>query len=392
MKKRPLHSAPPSRTVPLSRPDFGPEALKRVREVLDDGWVTQGPRVEAFERAFAAKTGARHAVAVTSATTGLHLVMACLGIGRGDEVIVPGFTFVATANAVIHAGARPVLADVSPRDYNMTPADAKRRITRRTRAILLVHQFGHPADLAGFRRLCREEDILLIEDAACAIGSLWKNRPIGDGSAPAVFSLHPRKVITTGEGGMIVTNDDELAARLRSARFHGAMASTQWKKPFETGVGEVFAMAGWNYKMTDIQAAIGLEQLEHLEEFVERRRHLAGRYDLAFRRIKGVTVARDRRGAMGNGQSYYILLPDHPTRERVHKWLTKNHVMTRRGMQSLNALPYLCARFGSVILERAEQISARGIFLPLYPGLKERDQNRVVELVRESISPRFSIA
>ena len=206
--------------VPFARPKFFGGEADALAEVIASGWVSQGPRVQAFERAFAARVGAEHAIATTNCTTALHLALYASGVGPGDEVIVPSLSFIATANAVWHCGATPVFADVDPRTYNLDPVAAERAITPRTKAIMPVHQIGLPADMDAFLALGRERGIAIVEDAACAIGAEYKGRPIGSLDSPACFSLHPRKVITTGEGGMITTNDEALADRLRKLRQH----------------------------------------------------------------------------------------------------------------------------------------------------------------------------
>ena len=243
-----------------------------------------------FERAFAAALGQPEAIAVSSCTAGLHLVLHALGIGRGDEVVVPSLSFIATANAVAHTGATPVFADIELATYNLDPASAATAISRRTKAIVLVHQVGLPADVAAFRRLARKARVKLVEDAACAIGSQVDGRPVGRDAAVAVFSFHPRKLVTTGEGGMIVTRDRRLATRLRSLRHHGVSMSDFARHAAGRVVVEAYGEVGYNYRMTDVQAAIGLVQLARLEAFIAKRIEQGERYDRAFAKHPALAI------------------------------------------------------------------------------------------------------
>ena len=260
-------------TIPVMRPWFGAEEASAVASAVASGWVAQGPRVAEFEQAFAAAIGADHAVAVSSCTAALHLALVVAGVGPGDEVVVPSLSFIATANSVRYVGARPVFSDVDGVTQNMTPATVGPHLTERTRAVILVDQAGVPADLDEIRALCEPRGITVIEDAACAAGSVYRGRPVGADAALAAFSFHPRKLLTTGEGGMLVTPDGEVANRLRRLREHGMDVSAAQRHAQRQPVIEHYLETGFNYRMTDMQAALGLVQLGKLGAMVARRRN-----------------------------------------------------------------------------------------------------------------------
>src|SRR5689334_8229601 len=261
--------------IPVMRPLLGEEEAEAVAEVVRSGWVAQGPRVAAFETAFAARVGAAEGVALSSCTTALHLALHVLDVGPGDEVVVPSLSFIATANTVRYCGATPVFADVD-RFGNLTPTAVEAALTSRTKAVLLVHQAGVPADVAAISAVTR--GVPIVEDAACAVGSVLNGRSVGAGALMAAWSFHPRKLITTGEGGMLTTDDLELAARLRRLREHGMSMSAAERHASGGAVVETYDEVGFNYRMTDIQAALGMVQLGRLDAIVGRRRALAQVY------------------------------------------------------------------------------------------------------------------
>ena len=339
-------------TIPIARPFFGAEEEAAAAEVLRSRWVGQGPKVAEFERAFAEYVGAPHAVATSSCTTALHMTLAALGIGDGHEVICPSLSFIATANSIVHAGAKPVFAEVDQRTFNLMPG--KLPIGPRTKAILLVHQIGLPANLEEFEKIARAHKLHLIEDAACAVGATYRGTRIGKPvGVAACFSFHPRKIISTGEGGMITTADADLADRLRSLRNHG----------------DPYDRIGWNYRMTDLQAAIGIVQLGRLDSMLARRRSLAARYSESLAKVADVPVVpSDREHAF---QSYVIRVRD---RGRIMAQLEAAGIQTRIGLMAAHLQPL----YRGVSLPVSERLAAELLALPLYHELAEADQDRVI--------------
>jgi perosamine synthetase len=362
---------------------LGAEEEAAVVAALRSGWVTQGPRVQEFERAFAAHLGQPDAVAVSSCTAGLHLVLHALGIGRGDEVVVPSLSFIATANAIAHTGATPIFADIEPATYNLDPASAARALSRRTRAIVLVHQVGLPADVAAFRRLARRARVRLVEDAACAIGSRVDGLPVGGDAEVAVFSFHPRKLVTTGEGGMIVTRSRRLAARLRSLRHHGVSMSDFARHAVGRVVFESYGEVGYNYRMTDLQAAVGVVQLGRLEALVARRIEQGARYDHAFAKHPALAIPSVRATVRFNYQTYLLrLLPGARIgRDALMQRLLEQGIVTRRGVMAAHREPAYRRRRLRVPLPATTEASRSTLVLPLYHALTPDDQDRVIEAI-----------
>ncbi|MFF9132608.1 DegT/DnrJ/EryC1/StrS family aminotransferase [Streptomyces sp. NPDC014806] len=370
--------------IPVMIPWLGEEEAKAASDAVLSGWVAQGPRVAAFERAFAERVGAEHAVAVSSCTTALHLSLVALGLGPGDEVVVPSLSFIATANAVRYVGAEPVFADVEEATGNLTPATVDAVRTPRTRAVLAVHQGGVPADVHALRAACADWQLPLVEDAACAIGSTAGGKPVGQGALIAAWSFHPRKIVTTGEGGMVTTDDAAWAARLRRLREHGMNASAAERHASDKPVLESYLEVGYNYRMTDIQAAVGLVQLGKLDEMISRRRALAARYDSLLRDLPGLTPVRDPAYGESNFQSYWVLLgPDFPVgRDDLLAALAEAGVSARRGIMAAHLEPAY-AGHPHAPLPVTERISRDSLILPLFHTLTEAQQDRVVAVLRE---------
>jgi perosamine synthetase len=367
--------------IPLSRPEFDADEARAVADVLASGWVSQGPKVAEFERAFAARVGAAHGVATTSCTTALHLALRIAGIGAGDEVIVPSYSFVATANAVLYAGATPVFADIEADTWNLDPEDACRRITPRTKAIMPVHQVGLAADLDRFASLAAR-GIIIIEDAACAIGATYRGRPIGSHGHISCFSFHPRKTICVGEGGMIMTDHPALADHARQLRSHGASVSDHARHHAKGLVYEEYRELGYNYRMTDLQAAIGLAQLPKLDRFLQRRRAIAARYDAAFGTLPQLQLPARPAYAEHAFQSYAVMLTDACglDRDAAMRALTELGISCRRGIPPIHLEPlYLNPAAGALPI--TEKVAARSIFIPIFAGLADADQTRVIDAV-----------
>lgn len=369
----------PAPTIPVMRPWLGAEEAAAAAAAVHSGWVAQGPRVAQFEAEFAATVRAGNGVAVSSCTTGLHLMLHVLGVGAGDEVVVPSHSFIATANAVRYTGATPVFADVSPFTGNLTAETVAPVLTDRTRAVMVVHQGGIPADVPALRRLCQPRGIAVVEDAACAAGSTFGGQPVGAGAEMAAWSFHPRKLLTTGEGGMVTTDDAERAARMRRLREHGMSVSAAERHAAGGAVVESYGEVGFNYRMTDVQAAIGLVQLEKLSAMVARRRELAERYQRALAAVPGLRCATDPPGGTSNYQSFWVLLPeDFPgSRADVLAGLAARGISARRGIMAAHLEPAY-ADHPHVPLPATELLSLRSVILPLFHDLTDGEQDRVI--------------
>jgi dTDP-4-amino-4,6-dideoxygalactose transaminase len=370
-------------TIPVMRPWLGTAEAEAAAAAVASGWVAQGPRVAEFEAAFAERLGAGHAVAVSSCTTALHLALIVAGIGPGDEVVVPSLSFIATANAVRYVGARPVFADVDQATQNLTPATVEPCLTGRTRAVILVDQAGVPADLDGMRALCEPRSIAVIEDAACAIGAVYRGRPVGAGATLAAFSFHPRKLLTTGEGGMLITPDGDIAARLRRLREHGMNASAAQRHASQQPVIESYLEVGFNYRMTDIQAAIGLVQLGKLDRLIARRRGLASRYHDLLSDIPGLQTIRDPDHGATNYQAFWVLLPsDFPvTRNDLLRLLADAGISARRGIMATHLEPAYADQHCPP-LPVTERMTADSVILPLFHEMTEDEQDLIVSVLR----------
>ncbi len=367
--------------VPFAKPYLVGNEDAAVGAVIRSGWVSQGPRVREFEEAFARRVGAADAVAATSCTTALALALYVSGVGPGDEVIVPSLSFIATANAVWHCGATPVFADIDPLTYNLDPDCAERAITPRTRAIMPVHQVGLPADMDAFLELGNRYGVAIVEDAACAIGASYKGRPVGSISPIACFSLHPRKVITTGEGGMITVRDPAVADRLRRLRAHGMDVSDLARHNAQDVVLEQYPERGFNYRMTDVQAAIGLCQLEVLDEILERRRRLAQNYTAAIAGIACLEAPFEPTDRVRTWQSYCVRLsPDAPIgRTELMRALLADGIPTRRGVMAIHEE----RSYGEVDVDlpHTEAAARHTLMLPLFSDMSH-EQEYVLERLR----------
>ena len=373
----------------VARPAVGAEEAAALADVIASGWLAQGPRVAEFEAAFAASVGAAEGVATSSCTSALHLSLVVLGVGPGDEVVVPSFSFIATANAVVHTGAVPVFADVDSRTGDLTGELVAQVLTPRTRAVVLVHQAGVPADVADVRAVCAPRGIAVLEDAACAAGSVLRGRPVGAGAELAAWSFHPRKVITTGEGGMITTDDPERARRLRRLREHGMSVSAADRHRTGSTAPEAYAEVGWNYRMTDLQAAVGLVQLGRLPGLVAERRRLAARYrELLAEAGAAVDPVVDPSWGQSNVQSFWVRLREpQADRDALLAALARRGVSARRGIMAAHLEPAY-AGHPHVALPVTEDLTARTLVLPLFPDMTEHDQQRVVDALVAGLEER----
>jgi perosamine synthetase len=380
-----MATAQTARTIPVARPSFGMAEEAAVLEVLRSGWVSQGPRVAQFEREFADYVGAPCAVAVSSCTTALHLALLAAGVEPGDEVLCPSLSFIATANSIVYAGARPVFVDIDLATYNIDPACIERAITPRTKAILVVHQIGLPAALAEIADIAKRHNLVVVEDAACAIGATYGGQRIGLPHTPiACFSFHPRKILAAGEGGMITTADQDLAARMRRLRQHGMSVSDLARHSASKVMIESYDEIGYNYRMTDLQAAIGLVQLQRLDGMLERRSELAHRYSERLSALPWLVVPFEPAGSTHNFQSYMVrLTEDAPiTRDDLMQRLLDRDISSRRGIMATHReLPYRDAKWEQ-LLPVTNLVADTTIVLPLFHEMTDEEQDYVIENIQ----------
>ncbi len=380
--------------IPIAKPCIDEREAEAARRVILSGWITQGPEVAAFEREFAEFVGAGYACAVSNCTTALHLALLAAGVGPGDEVVTVSHSFIATANSIRYCGATPVFVDIQPETYNLDPKQVEAAITPATRAILCVHQMGMPCDLAELVTIAGRHGIPLIEDAACGIGSeiFWNGKwekigkPHGDA---ACFSFHPRKVISTGDGGMITTRHKDWQNQFRLWRQHGMSVSDTVRHSSAAVVFESYPEIGFNYRMTDIQAAVGREQLKRLPEIIRRRRELACVYQEALSGVAGLKLPGEPRWARSNWQSYCIGLPDGCDQRQIMQALLDRGIATRRGIMCAHREPaYRKEPWRSVgTLAASEQAQETSVILPLYPDMSAADQQAVTEAIRYCLIP-----
>lgn len=384
--------------IPIAKPLLGEAEVTAAGRPIASGWLTQGPEVAAFEQEFAALVGAPHACAVSSGTTALHLALRAVGVGPGDEVVTVSHSFIATANAVRYCGAVPVFVDIDPRTFNMRADLVERAIGPGTRAILCVHQIGMPCDLPALLAVARRHGLPLVEDAACAIGSeiridgRWERigKPHGD---IACFSFHPRKVITTGDGGMLTTANADLDRQARQWRQHAMSVPDSVRHAAPTVIFESYPVLGYNYRMTDIQAAVGREQLKRLPAILDQRRALANRYREALGSIDGLDPPCEPDWARSNWQSYCVRLAPERDQRAFMQGMLDRGIATRRGIMcahlepAYRSEPWLpgpeaCAKG---LLVESERAQAHGVLLPLFAQMTMDEQDQVVDTCREVV-------
>jgi perosamine synthetase len=376
------------RRIQIAAPATGEEEWLALREPLESGWLSQGSKVAEFERRFADRHGVQQALATTSCTTALHLALVAIGLGPGDEVIVPSFTWVATANAVVYCGATPVLADVDPLTFNLDPSSVQERLTPRTRAVIAVHLFGLCADVDAIREVL-PHDVVIVEDAACAAAAAYGERPAGSLGEIACFSFHPRKSITTGEGGMVTTNDPELAARVQVLRNHGAsIAEEDRHASARPWVLPEFDVVGFNYRMTDLQAAIGIVQLAKLDDFVKERQKRADFYRETLADVAWLRTPMVPRGYAHAWQAFVCTVD--PTsspvsRDELLELLDQRGIAARPGTHAVHDLSYYRRTFGYEPhhLPVSHACSLNTIAIPLHNRMSDADFEYVAEAMHD---------
>jgi perosamine synthetase len=398
----------PAKPIPITKPVFDEKEEKAVLNVLRTGWLVQGPRVAEFEDMFKTFIGAQHAIATTSCTTALHLALLAAGVGPGDEVLLPSFTFIATANAVEYTGATPVFVDIDLATYTIDPVKTEEYLARKrgnlhAKAIIPVSLFGLCADMERIKDIASRYNLCVIEDAACGFGAKRNAHFAGTETLAGCFSFHPRKSITTGEGGMLVTDDADYAERVRKMRDHGA-SKTDLARHLEQGGSLLpeFALLGYNYRMTDLQGAIGVMQMKKVDGILEARRKAAGRYNSLLACNEKIKAPFVPAGYAHAYQSYVCLYQGHALppieegaidwcvieewnkeRNRMMAFLEKEGIAVRQGTHAVHTLSYYKKKYGlrdydypfSYIADRLS------ITIPLYCGLEERDQQRIVDLL-----------
>jgi len=375
--------------IPITKPVMDDREVAAAQRVILSGWITQGPEVAAFEREFAAFVGAPHACAVSSCTTALHLALLAVGVQPGDEVITVSHSYIATANTIRYCGATPVFVDIEPDTFNIDPARIEDAVTDRTRAILVVHQMGMPCDLAAVLSVARARALHVVEDAACASGSeiLWRGQweRIGRPHADIVcFSFHPRKVMSTGDGGMITTANPEWDETFRLLRQHGMSVPDTVRHGASRVIYESYPVLGYNYRMTDIQAAVGREQLKRLPEILGTRRALVERYRALLSGVPGLELPREPDWARSNWQSFCVRLPEHCDQRSVMQRLLDEGVSTRRGIMCSHRESVYAGASRGRELRHSEAAQDHCIILPLYPQMARQEQEQVADALKRA--------
>ncbi|ROR31534.1 UDP-4-amino-4,6-dideoxy-N-acetyl-beta-L-altrosamine transaminase [Mobilisporobacter senegalensis] len=369
--------------IPYGRQYIDDDDINAVVEVLKSDYLTTGPKVVEFENMVKEYVGAKYAVAVSNGTAALHVACLAAGIGEGDEVITTPITFVASANCILYCGATPIFADINPNTYNIDPEDVRRKITNKTKAIIAVHFTGQPCELDELRHIAKEYNLLIIEDAAHALGADYKGEMIGNISDLTTFSFHPVKHITTGEGGMITTNDKELYNRLVLYRSHGITRNQSLMSSYDGPWYYEQLELGFNYRVTDIQCALGISQMKKLEQFVARRREIANRYNDEFSNIKNIIIPKQLDGCNNSWHLYVIQIINENRREVVESLLAQNIGVNVHYIPVYKQPYYQNNGYKNTVCSNAEEVYSNFISLPIYPNLSDEEQNYVINKVKK---------
>lgn len=375
--------------IPITRLSVGEAEAEAAFAVIKSGWIAQGKRAEEFENLVARYVGAKHAVAVSSATTGLHMSLLAAGVKPGDEVICPSYTFIATANSILFAGAKPVFVDIDPRTYNIDPALIEAAITPRTTAIMPVSQVGLACDLPEIMRIARKHKLKVVEDAAPSLGAAIGDQRLGSISDFTVFSFDARKILTTGEGGVITTNDDAAANHLRAMRAHCATASMLARHTSSSVVLERYPELGYNYKMTDIQAAIGIVQMGKVDQFVAERRRLGQRYRALLAGDNRIELPYEPEGYTHVFQSYTVRIKTSQTQLEIMNDMAGRGIATRR-IVACHLEEHHRAIHPNLSLPHSEEATSRTLLLPMFVGLRDDEQDQVVAGLKAALDAGVS--
>lgn len=370
--------------VPLTKPFFDFREEEAVINVLRSGWHSQGPQTEALENEFSNLVGSKYAVAVSSCTSALHISLILLDVGEGDEVLVPSFTYIASANVVRYVGATPVFCEVDEKTFNIDPKDMEKKITNKTKAIVAVDQVGMPCNYDQINKIAKKYHLKVLEDAACAIGSEYKGKKVGSLSKITCFSFHPRKIISSGEGGIITTNDHKLANLAKELRSHGATFSAYKRHSSSRISFESYTRLGYNFRLTDIQAAIIRQQIKKLPKILKKRESLAKRYTQKLKNLANIETPFTPNYAKPNWQSYIVKLTSQRNKQLgiMQKLLNKG-IITRKGVMASHLEPYYTKLFGKKLLPVTESLAKSTFTLPLFPEMTVKEQDYVIYNLRK---------
>jgi len=371
------------------KPWLGREEIEAVNRVIKSGWVSQGQVVEQFEKDIADYLGAKYAVATNSCTSALHLSLRLSGVGRGDEVICPSFTCMATANAIHHTGAIPVFVDIDEKTYNLDSEKIEQAITSRTKAIMLVHQIGLPADIDAFKSIAKKNNLALIQDAATALGASYKKIKLGGDGGSTSFSFHPRKIITTGEGGMLVTNDAEFAQKAKSLGSTGASISDLKRHKAKGKLIQQYFTYGYNYRMTDMQAAMGIVQMKKIDNILKERKNQARIYNSAFVDNENIITPFVPGYANHCYSSYMIRIKNTKiNRDNILGKMADLGISCRIGIQPLHFEPFYKKqkKYKNLRLPVTEKVAKDSLFLPIFPGLTKKQQDYIIKSLIKIVS------